>query len=81
MEISDKKQKIASLVEEYKDTVNQVHKLAKMINFNVEELQNQKFDIDQYKINNTHIMDAPTVAKDCVSYIIYIFMLFARDGA
>lgn len=75
MEICNKKKQLAEMVEMYKCTINELHKLAKLINYDVENLDYQKIDIDINK-KNISFTNFEDYVKQCLIIIIILPLIF-----
>lgn len=76
MEVCCIKKQLAEMVDQYKVAINQVMKLAKTLNFDIENLECHKIDIDQTKKESTPICEFATqTEKDNVRYICLHFIL------
>lgn len=75
VEICNKKKQLAEMVEMYKCTINELHKLAKLINYDVENLDYQKIDIDINK-KNISFTNFEDYVKQCLIIIILRLIFF-----
>lgn len=67
-EIRCQKKLLMDLVQEYRTALSKVVELAKIVNYDVGNLECQKIDIDQH-INDIVRTDTVAKAHDCVRYI------------
>lgn len=60
------------MVVEHRAAINQVMKFAKILNFDIDNLECQKIDIDQAKKDNKMCQFVTQSEKDYVRYSIYL---------